>query len=197
MLQKSLPAETAEVRLSQAQRMQIIGRLTGGIVHDFNNILTVITGTLETLTEAVADRPELTAIAQLMDAAAARGANLTSHLLGFARGQPSQPRDVDVNALLVDAARLLRPTLGEQIEIATMLAGDVPLVLIDPHQLMTEILNLAIFARDAIPEGGKLSFETASAGGELRRGGSCRPCHDRGLRLRLRDSHRSSESDLH
>jgi signal transduction histidine kinase len=92
--------------------MEIVGQLTGGVVHDFNNILTVITGTIEILAEAVADRPELAAIARLIDEAASRGANLTSHLLAFARGQPSQPRDVDVNALLLDAARLLRPTLG-------------------------------------------------------------------------------------
>jgi signal transduction histidine kinase len=93
--------------------MAIVGHLTGGVVHDFNNLLTVIMGTIEVLEEAVAERPELAAVAGLIAQAAARGADLTSHLLAFARGQPSQPREVDVNALLVDAARLLRPTLGE------------------------------------------------------------------------------------
>jgi CheY-like chemotaxis protein len=143
--------------------MEIVGQLTGGVVHDFNNILTVITGTIEILAEAVADRPELAAIARLIDEAAARGADLTSHLLAFARGQPSQPRGVDVNALLVEAARLLRPTLGEQIEIDSMLATDVPPAWVDPSLLMTAILNLAILARDAMPEGGKLTLETRSA----------------------------------
>lgn len=144
--------------------MEIVGQLTGGIVHDFNNILTVIAGTIEILAEAVADRPDLAAVARLIDEAAARGSNLTSHLLAFARGQPSQPRDVDVNVLLVEAARLLRPVLGEQIEIDSMLATDVPSAWVDPNLLVTAILNLAIIARDAMPEGGKLSFEARSAG---------------------------------
>jgi CheY-like chemotaxis protein len=160
MLQKSSPAEAAEAQACQAKRMEIVGRLTGGVVHDFNNILTVIAGTIEILAEAVADRPELAAVAKLIDEAASRGSNLTSHLLAFARGQPSQPRDVDVNALLDEAARLLRPTLGEDIEVDTILAPDVSPVFIDPHQLMTAILNLAIAARDAMSGGGKLAFET-------------------------------------
>ena len=160
MLQKSPPAEAAEAQACQAQRMEIVGQLTGGVVHDFNNILTAITGTIEILAEAVADRPELAAIAKLIDEAASRGSNLTSHLLAFARGQPSQPRDVDVNELLDEAARLLRPTLGEHIEVDTILAPHVSPVFIDPHQLMTAILNLAIAARDAMPGGGKLVFET-------------------------------------
>jgi CheY-like chemotaxis protein len=142
----------------QARRMEIVGRLTGGVVHDFNNILTVIIGTIEILAEAVADRPELAAIAELAAGAAARGANLTSHLLSFARGQPSQPRDVDVNALLAEAARLLRPVLGEHIDIDFIPAIGVSPARVDPSQLMTAILNLAIMARDAMPGGGKLSF---------------------------------------
>ncbi len=103
MLQNSLPAEAAEAQACQAHRMEVIGQLTGGVVHDFNNILTVITGTIEILADAVADRPELAPIAGLITEAAARGADLTSHLLAFARGQPSRPRDVDINGLIVDA----------------------------------------------------------------------------------------------
>ena len=163
MLQKSLSAETAEAQVRLAQRMEIVGRLTGGIVHDFNNILTVITGTIGILAEAVADRPDLAAIAGLIDQAAARGADLTGHLLAFTRGGPSQPCEVDVNALLVDATRLLRPTLGELIEIDTALASGVASVLVDPKLLMTAILNLAIMVSDAMPEGGKLTFETRNA----------------------------------
>jgi CheY-like chemotaxis protein len=163
MLQKSLPAEAAQAQVCQAQRMEIVGQLTGGIVHDFNNILTVIAGTIEALAEAVADRPELAPIAGLIAEAAARGADLTSHLLAFAHGQPSHPRDVDVNALLVDAARLLRPTLGEQIEIDAIPATGVSHAWVDPSQLMTAILNLAIAARDAMPGGGKLTFESRSS----------------------------------
>jgi signal transduction histidine kinase len=140
--------------------MEAIGQLTGGVAHDFNNILTVITGTIEILGEAVKDSPHLTRITDMMGAAAARGADLTKHLLAFSRLQPLQPRSVDVNAVVVDAARLLRPTLGEQIEIESMLAHDSAPALIDPSQLSTAILNLALNARDAMPNGGKLTLET-------------------------------------
>ena len=143
--------------------MEIVGQLTGGVVHDFNNILTVISGTIEILQEAVADRADLAAVAGLIAEAAARGASLTSNLLAFARSQPSQPRSVDVNALLVDAARLLRPTLGEHIEIDTRRATEAPFALVDPNLLMTAVLNLAVIARDAMPDGGTLTFETGTA----------------------------------
>jgi CheY-like chemotaxis protein len=162
MPEKYLSVEAAEAQLCQAQRMEIVGRLTGGVAHDFNNILTVITGTIEMLAESVEGRPELAAIAALIAEAAARGADLTSHLLAFARGQPSKPRNVDVNALLVEAVRLLRPTLGEQIEIESILAADVPAVLVDSSRLMTAVLHLAIAGRDAMPNGGRLTFETGS-----------------------------------
>jgi CheY-like chemotaxis protein len=162
MLQKPLSAEATAPQSHRARSMEVVGQLTGGIAHDFNNILTVIAATIEIPAEAVADRPDLAAIASLIDQAATRGADLTAHLLAFARGQPSQPCEVDVNALLRDAARLLRPTLGAQIEIETepALAADLPLALVDPHQLMTAILRLAIDARDAMPRGGRLSFRS-------------------------------------
>jgi CheY-like chemotaxis protein len=163
MLQSSLPAEAAEAQIARARTMEVVGQLTGGIVHDFNNVLTVISGTIEMLAEAVAGRPDLAAVAELINQAAARGADLTAHLLAFAHGQPSQPCGVDVNALLRDAARLLRPTLGERIEIDSALAADISLALVDPHQLMKAILNLAIDARDAMPQGGRLTFGTANA----------------------------------
>jgi signal transduction histidine kinase len=134
--------------------------LTGGVAHDFNNILTVITGTIGVLAEAVADRPELASIAKLIDEAAERGAQLTKHLLAFARKQPLRPYETDVNALLLEAAKLLRPALGEQIEIVPKLAEDAWPALVDPNQLSTAILNLALNARDAMPKGGKLVIET-------------------------------------
>jgi CheY-like chemotaxis protein len=142
--------------------MEAVGQLTGGIAHDLNNILTVITGTIEILAEAVADRPELAAIAKMVDEAAERGADLTQHLLAFARKQPLQPREVDVNALVIDTAKLLRQTLGEQVEVHMALAGDVARALIDPSQLTNAILNLAVNARDAMPDGGKLTIETSN-----------------------------------
>ncbi len=152
----------AEAQLRQAQKMEAVGQLTGGIAHDFNNILTVITGTIEIIADAVADRPELAAIAKLIDEAAERGADLTKHLLAFARRQPLQPREVDINALILETAKLLRPTLGENIEINPLLAEDASSALVDPSQLSTAILNLSLNARDAMPGGGKLVLETAN-----------------------------------
>jgi signal transduction histidine kinase/CheY-like chemotaxis protein len=160
MVQRFREIEATESQVRQSQKMEAIGQLTGGVAHDFNNILTVITGTIEILGEAVKDRPHLAQITDMIGAAAARGADLTKHLLAFSRRQPLQPRNVDVNAVVVDAARLLRSTLGEQIEIESMLAHDSAPALIDPSQLSTAILNLALNARDAMPNGGKLTLET-------------------------------------
>ena len=154
--------QTAEAQMRHVQKMDAIGQLTGGVAHDFNNILTVITGTIGILEEAVADQPELVAIARLIDEAAERGANLTKHLLAFARKQPLQPREVDVNSLVLEAAKLLHPTLGEHIEITPVLADDAWTALVDPNQLTTAVLNLALNARDAMPGGGKLALETAN-----------------------------------
>jgi signal transduction histidine kinase/ActR/RegA family two-component response regulator len=153
----------SDLQLRQAQKMEAVGQLTGGVAHDLNNILTVITGTIEILAEAVADRPELAAIAKMIDEAAARGADLTQRLLAFARKQPLRPREVDVNKLVMEAANLLRPTLGEHIELQMTLAGDASRSLIDPSQLTNAILNLALNARDAMADGGKLTIETGNA----------------------------------
>jgi PAS domain S-box-containing protein len=154
--------QAAEAQLRHAQKMDAVGQLTGGVAHDFNNILTVITGTIGILEEAVADRPDLAAVARLIDEAAERGANLTKHLLAFARKQPLQPVELDVNALVLEAAKLLHPTLGEHIEITPLLAEDAWAALADPNQLATAVLNLAINARDAMPNGGKLALETSN-----------------------------------
>jgi PAS domain S-box-containing protein len=152
----------AEAQIRQAQKMEAVGQLTGGVAHDFNNILTVITGTIGILSDAVADQPPLVAIARMIDDAAERGASLTRHLLAFARKQPLQPRDVDVNALVLETAKLLHPTLGEHIEIALLLEADAWTALVDPNQLSTAILNLALNARDAMPGSGKLTLETGN-----------------------------------
>ncbi|MDE5452339.1 PAS domain S-box protein [Bradyrhizobium sp. CSA112] len=154
--------QAAEAQLRHVQKMDAVGQLTGGVAHDFNNILTVITGTIGILEEAVAGEPQLAAIAKLIDEAAERGANLTRHLLAFARKQPLQPLEVDVNALVLEAAKLLHPTLGEHIEITPLLAEDAWTALVDPSQLTTAVLNLALNARDAMPNGGKLAFETGN-----------------------------------
>jgi signal transduction histidine kinase len=160
MVKRFQEIEATETQVRQAQKMEAVGQLTGGVAHDFNNILTVITGSIEILAEAVKADPALAQIADLIGAAAARGADLTQHLLAFARRQPLQPRATEVNTLVIDVARLLRPTLGEQIEIESMLAHDCAPALIDPSQLSTAMLNLALNARDAMPNGGKLTLET-------------------------------------
>ncbi len=152
--------QAADAHIRQVQKMDAIGQLTGGVAHDFNNILTVITGTIGILEEAVADQPGLVAIARLIDEAAERGANLTKHLLAFARKQPLQPMEVEVNGLMLEAAKLLHPTLGEQIVIIPLLADDAWTAMVDPNQLTTAILNLALNARDAMPDGGKLTLES-------------------------------------
>ena len=150
----------AEEQLRQAQKMEAIGQLTGGIAHDFNNVLTVITGTIEILAEEVAAKPNLAAITRLISEAADRGAELTGHLLAFARKQPLQPRETDINRLIVESSRLMRPALGEHVEIESRLAASLCEALVDPGQLSSALLNLAINARDAMPGGGKLTLET-------------------------------------
>ena len=153
----------AEDRIRQAEKMEAVGQLTGGIAHDFNNILTVITGTIEILADAVKGEPQLAAITRMIDEAASRGADLTQHLLAFARKQPLEPRETDVNMLIIGTAKLLQRTLGEHVEIESVFEDEVCPALVDPNQLATAILNLALNARDAMPDGGKLIIETGSA----------------------------------
>jgi signal transduction histidine kinase/CHASE3 domain sensor protein/ActR/RegA family two-component response regulator len=151
-----------ERQLRQSQKMDAIGQLTGGVAHDFNNILTVITGTIDILANAVRHDPTLAAIAKMIDEAAERAAELTRRLLAFSRRQPLQPRATDLNALIVDSARLLRPAVGEPIEVVLELEPEAWPALVDPNQLTTALLNLAFNARDAMPNGGKLTLETSN-----------------------------------
>jgi signal transduction histidine kinase len=147
----------------QTQRAAIMGQLSGGILHEFNNILTVISGTIDILAQAVVDRPELAAITRLIDEAALRGARLTSQLLAFERGQPPQYRAVDVNALVSDASRLLQPVVCEQIDMVVSSHADAIVAVADPGLLMAAILKLAIAARNAMPGGGRVSITAAVA----------------------------------
>jgi signal transduction histidine kinase len=149
-------------QLAQSQKMEAVGQLTGGIAHDFNNLLTVITGAAEILSDDVTDQPELATTLAMIDEAAQRGAELTQRLLAFARKQPLQPRATDTNKLVSTAIKLLRPTLGENIEIESMFEEHAWPALVDPGQLTTAIVNLAVNARDAMPNGGKLTLETGN-----------------------------------
>jgi len=149
-----------ERQLYQSQKLDSIGKLTGGVAHDFNNMLTVISGNTETLVAELKQQPELQRVARLIDDAAERCAELIQHLLAFARRQPLQPRNVEINAAISDIAKLLRPTLGEQIQIETVLEQGPMTAHIDPSRLTNAVLNMAINARDAMPNGGKLLLET-------------------------------------
>ena len=153
-------AHETERLLYQAQKLDAIGKLTGGVAHDFNNMLTIITGTIETLAEEVQDRPAAAATAALIGQAADRCTELIRHLLAFARKQPLHPRDSDVNSTILDIAKLLRPTLGEQIEINSILDEEELIAHIDSAQLANSLVNMAINARDAMPNGGKLLLES-------------------------------------
>jgi PAS domain S-box-containing protein len=155
-------ARETEQKLHQAQKLDAIGKLTGGVAHDFNNMLTVITGTTEILVADLDDKPELQEVASLINQAADRCTELIQHLLAFARKQPLQPRNIDINASISDIAKLLRPTLGEQIEVQSILERGMTTALIDPSQFANALINLAINARDAMPRGGKLMLETAN-----------------------------------
>jgi signal transduction histidine kinase/CHASE3 domain sensor protein len=146
--------------LHQAQKLDAIGKLTGGVAHDFNNMLTIITGAIETLIDDVKDRPSTAATAALIGQAADRCTELIRHLLAFARKQPLHPRDTDVNSTVLDIAQLLRPTLGQMIEINSILEQEVMTAYIDSAQLAHALVNMAINARDAMPNGGKLLLET-------------------------------------
>jgi PAS domain S-box-containing protein len=155
-----------EEQLRQAQKMEAIGQLTGGVAHDFNNLLVIILGNIETLLRQL-DRNDLDTTrirrsAQNALRGAQRAASLTQRLLAFARRQSLEPKPVDVNRLVSNMSELLRRTLGEQITIETVLAGGMWHTHTDPNQLESAILNLAVNSRDAMPEGGKLTIETAN-----------------------------------
>jgi PAS domain S-box-containing protein len=151
-----------EAQLHQAQKMEAIGNLTGGMAHDFNNMLGVIIGNIDLLRDLKGDGPELDELAREALDAAFRGADLTRRLLAFARQQPLRPQRVDVNELVYGITRLLRRTIGEDVEISLDLAPDLRPVVVDPAQLEASLTNLATNARDAMPNGGRLIIVTGN-----------------------------------
>jgi PAS domain S-box-containing protein len=147
-------------QLRQAQKMEAIGQLTGGLAHDFNNMLGVIVGNLDLLADAVGAHAAAQQRIRTAQRAAFRAADLTQRLLAFARRQPLNPAPTRVNALLTELLEMLLRTLGPEIQIVTQLASDVPPAQIDPTGLENALLNLALNARDAMPGGGTLTFAT-------------------------------------
>ncbi|MDP3896744.1 MAG: CHASE3 domain-containing protein [Mesorhizobium sp.] len=155
--------EMAETRIRQMQKMEAVGQLTGGIAHDFNNMLAVIISAMNLIQRKVA-RGE-TDLQKFVDAAmdaATRAASLTARLLAFSRQQPLSPSVIDANRLIAGMSELLSRTLGETVQIETVLAGGLWRTHADASQLENAVLNLAVNGRDAMPGGGRLTIETAN-----------------------------------
>jgi PAS domain S-box-containing protein len=149
-----------EDQLRQAQKLEAVGQLTGGVAHDFNNLLQVILGNAEMLADDFPDGSPFRPPLAVIKAAAERGAELTNRMLAFSRQQPLQPREFDLATLAADLVPLLRRTLGEAIDIRLHVKGDPPMVVADPSQVENALVNLALNARDAMPDGGTLTIET-------------------------------------
>jgi PAS domain S-box-containing protein len=152
-----------EEQLRQAQKMEAVGQLTGGIAHDFNNLLAVIVGNLELVQAQIETAAQASEWVETAISAAERGADLTQRLLAFSRKQALRPAAVDASSLVQGMLDLLRRTLGERIEIELVRDAGLWQCLVDPNQLENAILNLAINARDAMPDGGKLTITTSNA----------------------------------
>jgi PAS domain S-box-containing protein len=150
-------------RLAQSQRLEALGQLTGGVAHDFNNLLTVIAGNGELLAEQMQASGEYSQLLDQINQAAARAGQLTTHLLAFARKQALEPRATDVMKLINGMEGLLRRTLMENFEIELVHGGGLWPALVDPARLESAVLNLCLNARDAMPDGGRLTIETCNA----------------------------------
>ncbi|MDO8910063.1 MAG: ATP-binding protein [Pseudohongiella sp.] len=155
--------QQVEAQLRQSHKMDALGQLTGGIAHDFNNLLTVILGNIDDVLEHLHDKPEhIRSQADVIRLAGERAAELTHRLLAFARRQPLDPRATDVNELVAEVKHLLRRTVKENIQIELIVNDNLGKALVDPHELQNALINLSLNARDAMPDGGKLTIEAAN-----------------------------------
>ncbi len=155
--------ELTERALRQSQKMEAVGRLTGGIAHDFNNLLTAILGNVDLALRRIPESDER--VRRLLNSArqaSERAATLVQRLLAYSRQHPLEVKAVDINKLVQGMSELLRRTIGETITVETVLGGGLWKTAIDPNQLENTILNLAINSRDAMPDGGRLTIETAN-----------------------------------
>ncbi|HVY18723.1 MAG TPA: response regulator [Bauldia sp.] len=152
-----------EAQLRQSQKMEAVGNLTGGMAHDFNNLLAVIIGNLDLLVGRRKEDTEIQDLAAEALEAAVHGADLTKRLLAFARRQPLQPQELDLNELVDSTAKLLKRLLGQRVEIDLGLSSDAWPVVADPSQLAAAVTNLATNARDAMPNGGRLTIRTRNS----------------------------------
>jgi PAS domain S-box-containing protein len=151
-----------EVQLQQSRRMEAVGRLAGGIAHDFNNLLTIIKGYTELALNRAGIRAELRPDIERIEDAAERAAALVRQLLAFSRRQVLQPKNLDLNNIVLGLDKLLRRLMGADIEMKTLVGEDVGTVKADPGQVEQVIMNLVVNARDAMPNGGRLTIETAN-----------------------------------
>jgi PAS domain S-box-containing protein len=158
--------EAAEEQLRQAQKMEVVGQLTGGVAHDFNNLLTVILANADEVQEEEGLDPRVKARLEQIAKAVLRASELTSQLLAFSRKQALNPKATDLNDLVAMTGKLLRRTLGSQIELVVDLAVDLWTVNIDRAQLETALINLCVNARDATPAGGRLVIRSRNVGYE-------------------------------
>ena len=161
ILQDITERRAADEALQHARKVQALGQLTGNVAHDFNNVLTIILGRVEDLTDA--DDAQRRDAAAMIQAAAERGARLTGQLLAFARRQVLAPRTFDANTLVRSMESLLVWTAGRAVQVDLRLAEDLWPMTADPQPLETALVNLAFNARDAMPDGGTLTVETANA----------------------------------
>jgi two-component system NtrC family sensor kinase len=162
--EESTLRQTAEQALRQAQKMEAVGRLTGGIAHDFNNLLTAIGGNVDLAIRRLGpDNERILRSLEGARQASQRAATLVQRLLTFSRQHPQEVKSVDINRLVGGMSDLLHRTLGERVVIETVLSGGLWKSAIDPNQLENALINLAVNARDAMPEGGKLTIETSNS----------------------------------
>lgn len=166
----------SQMALYQAQKLEAVGKLTGGVAHDFNNVLQIIGANLQLLRSGVAEDPRLLRRLDSANQAVDRGARLSAQLLAFARRQPLSPAPTNLGQQLRDMDELLRRALGEHIRLEVRVPPGLWTTLVDPHRLENVILNLAINSRDAMPQGGRLTLELAN--------------------LRLQEEHTSGVGDL-
>ncbi|HTT66489.1 MAG TPA: PAS domain S-box protein [Gemmatimonadales bacterium] len=185
-----------EGQLRQVQKMEAVGRLAGGIAHDFNNLLTAILSYVDFLLVSLGPEHPARDDAEEVRRAALKAADLTRQLLAFSRRQVLQPRLLDLNAIVREMEKLLRRLIGEDVALETSLARDIGLVRADPSQLEQVVVNLAVNARDAMPEGGTLSIETGGADAdEVRAHGRAAVEPGRYVMLRIRDSGQGMDAE--
>ena len=155
--------ERSEATLRQAQKLQVVGQLAGGLAHDFNNVLTVVGGTLDVLRHRLpTDEPRLPGLVRTAQSAVERGARLTAQLLAFSRRQQLLPKPTDLNAVVQSMAAMLGTMQGPQVTLETRLDPALWAAMVDPNQLEAAILNLVLNARDAMPDGGRMRIETVN-----------------------------------